>query len=371
MKIIIIGPIPPPIGGISIHLRRLSQTLAAQKINHEIYNEVKTEDTSKNIYSIRSYTQFMLKVPFIEGDLFHFHTIDKRLRMLLGCYVWLGKKIILTVHGDSLVNQLQSSNGMTRRLLLSSLKRLDSVICVNEATTAYLLQNGLRRERVTTIPAYINPMENPEDIEAIPNDVYRFMNNAEFIISANGYVRFYENQDLYGIDLLIQVMEELKKQEIPARLIFALMGVHEQSFEEQIYYKYLKEQIALYSLEGHFYFYEVNQTEFYPIVRKSHLFIRPTNTDGYGVSIAEALHYRIPSIASDVCKRPEGTLLFESRNIESLIYQVHEVITNYSNHKDKISRTKVNDYSKKLIDVYYRVTGKGTADRSSVMDAHG
>ncbi len=56
--------------------------------------------------------------------MFHFHSIDIKIRILLGVYNFFGKKIILTVHGESLTDQLKSSNFITRYLLLKSLNKL-------------------------------------------------------------------------------------------------------------------------------------------------------------------------------------------------------------------------------------------------------
>jgi glycosyltransferase involved in cell wall biosynthesis len=119
------------------------------------------------------------------------------------------------------------------------------------------------------------------------------------------------------------------------------------------------------------YFYEVENTEFYPIVKRSQLFIRPTYIDGYGVSIAEALHCKVPSIASDVCNRPEGTVLFKSRDITDLLSKVLDVIERYSMYKHEVSKIKMRDYASDLIDVYHRTVGSRLTQSNMVVDPNG
>lgn len=54
-----------------------------------------------------------------------------------------------------------------------------------------------------------------------------------FLIAANGWIRFYNNEDLYGMDMLIDLVYELSKRNIQASLIFALLGAEIQSMEEK------------------------------------------------------------------------------------------------------------------------------------------
>lgn len=355
MHINIIGPIPPPMGGISIHIQRMKRILSQQQIPCRLYNECAWERQSDDIYAIGSYKRFMLKIPFLQGDLFHFHTIHKRFRMLLGFYSWFGKKIVLTVHGGSLQQQLSQSNRLERYLLLQSLRRIRSIVCVNESDALELIALGLSPNQVKAIPAYIHPSASRADEEAISDELWRFINNQSFVIAANGFVRFHEGEDLYGIDLLLNAVRQLKEQQANAAVVFALLGCAEQTAEERDYYKSLQARIKEYGLEANWLFYEVKDTELYPILQHSHLFIRPTRADGYGVSIAEALHAGIPSLASDVCRRPDGAVTFQSGSSRDLYDKLSEIVHHYDAYKAKVTELAVRDYSSDLMEVYREV----------------
>lgn len=358
MKLILVGPTPPPIGGISIHIQRLGEVLRARQADFVIYNEGNVADPERQILSMGSYKTFLLKIPFIQGDLFHFHSIDLRIRILLGVYKVLGKRIMLTVHGDSLSQQLQQSSPLTKKLLLGSLKRLDYIICVSETTTQMLLQLGFHPDRVRTTPAYIHPVERIDDALKIPPEVHGFMEQADFLITANGFVRLLQDGDLYGIDLLVEMMKELVDDGVSVRLLFAMLGAADQSAEERVYYERLKRRIADDGLSERILFYEAVDTELYPLLKKSHLFIRPTRLDGYGVSIAEAVHFNVPAIASDVCRRPEGTILFESGDLPGLVRQVRQVMHNYNTCKEAVTGIMTGDYAADLIGIYDKLSGE-------------
>ena len=88
------------------------------------------------------------------------------------------------------------------------------------------------------------------------------------------------------------------------------------------------------------------------------MFIRPTNTDGYGVSVAEAISLGNPSIASHVCTGPEGTICFAKRDIDDLYNKTVDVIQNYKKHKENIANITLDDNSEKIINLYRELLTK-------------
>ncbi|MDF9507906.1 glycosyltransferase, partial [Bacillus cereus] len=68
------------------------------------------------------------------------------------------------------------------------------------------------------------------------------------------------------------------------------------------------------------------QKELWPLFKKSDIMIRPTYSDAYGISIEEAIYFNCRAIASNVCNRPEGTILFENRNINDLVFNIERCI---------------------------------------------
>ncbi len=57
------------------------------------------------------------------------------------------------------------------------------------------------------------------------------------------------------------------------------------------------------------------------------LMVRPTYRDGYGISVAEALHFGCPAIASDVCRRAKGAIIFKNRDFDDLIEKARRVLS--------------------------------------------
>ena len=353
MKVNIIGPFPPPYGGISVHVKRMMLFLIKNNVEVTIYNESKDCNKScKNIQQIGKYKKFIFKVPFLKSDIIHFHTINRNIRILMGFFKIFNKKLVLTIHGESLHDQLQQSNWIYKRLLLFSIKKINKIVCVNSNTIKELIDLGVNNNNLSYIPAFISPIESEQDFNNIPQSIWNFIEDSKFLISANGWVRFYNNEDLYGIDMLIELIRKLKDRGYNVSLLIGLLGIELGNNDEKSYYKELKNKINEYNIQNYIMIFEVKNTEFYPLLQKSKLFLRPTNTDGDSISIREALYYKVPTIASDVVKRPEGTILFKTRDAEDLYKKAIDVIENNFYYKQKINNIKIEDNAKKLLNVY-------------------
>ncbi len=70
----------------------------------------------------------------------------------------------------------------------------------------------------------------------------------------------------------------------------------------------------------------LDNTELWPLFENADLMVRPTCVDAYGVSIAEALYFDCPAIASDVCERPDGTVLFRNRDQSDFLEKCRYVL---------------------------------------------
>lgn len=359
MRIAIIGTYPPPYGGISIHVKRLKKYLEKNNVKVSIYSEANcVKDISNGIFNIKSYRKFIFMVPFIKADIIHFHSISIRVRILLGFYKLLNKKIILTIHGDSAYNQLKNSSCLIRFLLIKSFNKIDKIVCVNNDIIKDLSEYKIDKRKLILIPAYSSPFEEKRDFEKISGDVWEFINNSKFLICANGWIRFNNNVDLYGIDMLIELIRRIKLCGKDVKLLIALLGAEAQNKNEKIYYEDLKNKINEYELQKDILVHEVKDTEFYPILKRSQLFIRPTNTDGDAVSLREALYYHVPAIASDVVSRPCGTMVFNNRNMNELFNLTISLIDNYQKYKDKLNGIKVYDNAERLLNVYNELLRK-------------
>lgn len=352
--IAVIGGYPPPIGGVSVHVERLIKKLDSKSINYILYNTSVNEiKTDYNIFNVGNLKLWLIKYLFFCRDkIIHCQERNWYLVSILCLIKEIHKsKLLLTLH--SFRENPEEFNVLKKLCFLYSIKNVDYFIPVGKNEKNKLRKYGCDKKKISVIPAYLNPKYKETDDKLVSDYVWNFMKKNDFNIVANAYkILFYNNEDLYGIDMCINICHRLKKQYIDKKIgfVFCLPDIGDYK-----YFFKLKDEISKLEIGDKFLF--VNEImPLYPILKKSNLFLRPTNTDSFGVSIAEALYYNIPSIASDVCERLEGTIIFKSRDIEDLYRKIIDVIENYELYKGKIKDIIQSDNGEKLLDVYKNLT---------------
>ena len=167
------------------------------------------------------------------------------------------------------------------------------------------------------------PLEDePKILATYPDEMRNFMEVQRPLIVANAFqLADWNGIDLYGLDMCIELIHRLKKKYPSVGLLFAL--ANEQYRTD--YYAKMRGLIADYGLQRNVYFL-TDQHELWPILKDCDVMVRPTCTDGYGVSVAEALYFNRPAVASDVCKRPEGCAVFRNRDMDDFEAKVRQVL---------------------------------------------
>jgi hypothetical protein len=351
--IAVIGMYPPPIGGVSIHVERLTKYLKENNKNFILYDTSKMDkDIKINYECIRNMKLWLIKYLFTCNDkIIHLHEKNWYIVAII-CFIAKAhkSKVILTVH--SFREEPFEFNFIKKFAFKYSIKNLDYLISVGENEKNKLIKYGCKTDKIYLIPAYIHPEYEKNDDLLIPNYTWEFINNKSFIICANASkLSFYNNEDLYGLDMCVELCYKLKIKYKDKKIgfIFCLPDVGDYEYYEKV-------QKRTNELKINNEFLLVNEKiPLYPILKKSNLFIRPTNTDGDAVSIREALYYKVPAIASDVVKRPEDAVLFKSRDMDDLYNKTVDVIENHDSHKDKLKDVVIEDNAEKIMNVYKEV----------------
>ena len=352
LKIALIGTYPPPYGGRSVHVQRLKDRLEKVGVEVTVYNLGGEKHVSKeNIISVNKRKWIPFYFFFAKEDVIHYHSSDWKLRVIIGLMSLLGKKTIVSLHSStSLKDDIMNGCWLRRYLIKFALRHTSFIIVLNPKLKELVLSLGVKPERVEIIPSFFPPYIREEEIAEIPKDVWEFITKHSPIISANAFrISFYNGEDLYGIDLCIDLCSILKSIYPQIGFVFCLPEIGDYG-----YFQEMKKRIVNKGIENNFMFI-TKPCQFYPILMKSDMFVRPTSVDGYGISIAEAIYFKVPAVASDVCPRPEGTILFKSRNIDDFAIKVKNVLDNYDWHKKKLEGLQLQDNFEKIVKIYQRL----------------
>lgn len=312
---LMIGPYPPPLGGVSVHIKRVMHKLKKQN------NTVHCFDNSAHY---NKYTKFLYPVLLLytlarqRPHVVFYHTIFFRLSLweltALKFLKYIFRYQIILIEHDCRHMYNRSPAWISKFIAL--IQQCSRVILIGNRTYESYKSQQIPLNNCTIEEAFLPPAlhEEASILATYPPEIFSFLANHTPIISANAFQLVMLNgKDLYGLDISIQLLKQLRTVYPSAGLIIGLANIGNTA-----YYNMLQHQIMLYGLQDEIFFLH-NQKELWPIIKRSDLFIRPTQSDGASISISEALHFKVPVIASDVCTRPPGTLLFSIENLSLLI----------------------------------------------------
>lgn len=339
-RIVLVGRYPLPYGGISVHMERLAKLLDLNGYKYHIYDIFSQEnDEFDQVSKIkRPYVWYIKYLLTSKDAVVHLHTTDIRVWLVFSLFLFKPSNYITTIHSVAIPNYLSKANGFVKRISTIIINHTDLFITVNEEFRSILLYSlkpyGLIPEKIKTIHAFLPPIITDDDVKKIPTSVENFISSHEPIISANAYsLSFHNGYDLYGIDMCIELCLSLKKEYPKIGFVICISVVNSITAE---YYEKLKDKISEFDLNSNILLC-TNGVSFPPILLKSDVFVRPTNTDGDALSIREALALGIPAIASDIVKRPDECVVFKTRDKNDFRHKVIEVLESECNRSNRLT----------------------------------
>lgn len=327
-RLCIIGPSYPPVGGVSVYIMRLKKKLNqnGQSITHIFFNNISFHDKIKNVF----YILFNYKV-----DEFIVNSGNIIIILLLTLRVNRSK----IIYYDHNFRRLESWNTIQRKIFNIFLSKVDELWVVENNVLDYYKLNAQKTPRKTIVKnAYLEPIREDKLISLFFEDnkiITAFKKSHEPIVHANASsLLIYKDIDLYGIDLLVALIKDLRSLYPKIGLIVAI-----GSFENLTYLNSLKNEIEKSNLTHNILLTEV-KGESWPIYTFADIFIRPTFSDGDSLSIREALDLNCTTLASDCVLRPKGCFTFRNRDSVDLLNATIKLLSKKFVVKNSLLSTK-------------------------------
>ncbi|MDE5421917.1 glycosyltransferase [Ancylomarina sp. DW003] len=287
-KVLIIGKIPPPIGGVTIHVKRLVSGLNDENINVDYFNLVNP-----------SFVKLIISIA--KNKLVHCHSNNRHLLFFVSvlCKI-LSNKLIITIHGN--VNSRGKWQSLSEKL---ALKLCYKPLVLNDQSFELAMRLNHRTEVVSS---FLPPSSKESELkDHITKNVLEFKKNFKVLFSTNAssYALSPDNKEIYGILDLIKIF---KKREELGLIVSDPSGQYTAMCKDC-------PSNVLFISEPH---------PFYGILKLSDCFLRTTITDGDSLSVKEALDLGTAVIASDCVSRPLGVILYETGNFEKLINKIEK-----------------------------------------------
>lgn len=275
-RLLILGVTPPPIGGVSIHVKRLLTCLEKQGMAYEFVH-------------IRDNSLFCIIKRLLRNRIVHLHTSNSYFRFLIVILARLfGKAVIFTFHGN-----LGRYNALRNQLDKLSVRLANVPVMINKES--YLRAGKLNRKS-RLIPAFIRPSGTAKLPDAILSAINNLSSNYNYIFATNAFGLEYDKtgREIYQITMLLNIFKDLNDR----ALVFSDPS---GSYTSHLSGTGFNAGRNILIISG--------EHDFYEVLKLSDVFLRITTTDGDSLSLKEALYLNKAAIATDVVSRPESTIL--------------------------------------------------------------
>ena len=226
-------------------------------------------------------------------------------------------------------------------------RRLNRVIAVSERTRSELMRFGFDGSAVHVVNAYLPP--EPDEIAHSGNleMLEAFGEKFGVLATANAWaLNFFRGEDLYGIDLCIRMLGAVRKRHPELGLVLALPLGRGTDYLAEMQRQAEELEVTDRIL------WLLDAGAYHPILKSCDLFLRPTNTDGFCISIAESFEFGVPVVASDAVTRPSGCLLFKNRDVPDLTEKVEYALGHLEQMGRESAASREPDHFEEIVKIY-------------------
>lgn len=315
--VLLVGPLPPPHGGISVHLAALRRGLNRAGVPCVVANLARSRPRRRrplHDLGVGGALDLGSKVAACAARRWILHThINGHNRrswlVALGCGVAAARapSRYLTLHSGMVPDWLENGRPWRRALVRLVCRRYDAVVCVNEEIRSALWTAGVDAERLEVLPAYV---PSPPPRTEPPAWLQQWMERRDPVLATT--LAF---EPEYRFDLLVEAVAALRPRHPKIGCLVMGTGSGEAEARRRLARAGLEESMLLLG--------DVAHPTCRRVMSMSDLFVRGTDRDGDAVSVREALALGVPVVASDVGSRPPEAILFEAGDLEGMVAAVN------------------------------------------------
>lgn len=354
-----LGFIPPPYGGVSVYVKRLTERLNKDGYVSGAYyfaGEADESIVNSSLYDSFQWLSTKKLIPRLirliketkSYEIVHSHFGLESMIFLWTLSFFFRKRIVVTVH-NSWSDYYYASTNFVNRFFLKQIACTDATwIAVSEEAKEKMEKIPVRFKDIRVIPAFIPNDSYCVENEILTNDLIAFLNKGNKNIVFYGH-SFMTNvrEDVYGFYSAIEMFYELTKNHNKDATLIMCIGQNNQ-YEIDKLKKIAEEK----SINDRIFWQIGPIKDMNALWKYTNTYIRPTSSDGDSVAVREALSLGIHVVASDVCKRPQGTNLYHFNDIFDFTNKVNECLS----LKKEAPLQK--DYYDEMLSVYMKILNK-------------
>lgn len=316
MRVLQLGPYPPPHGGVQSNLVAIRTFLRKNQIPCSVINITRHRKAEADeVYYPENAWQLIGLLRRLPYDILHLHIggmlSHRLLSLALVCASMPGRKSILTFHSGGYPSTPKGQATGAASFAGFVLRRFDAVIGVNLEIMQFFSQLHVSSQRAH----FISPHSFQEESQSqgLPEPLGTFCARHSPLLMSVGLL-----EPEYDLPLQMDVLGPIRSRYPNAGLLMIGSGSLEEDLRHQLQAKPYAEHMLLCG--------DVAHAATLQAIARADVMLRTTLYDGDAVSVREALHLGTPVIASDNGMRPAGVRLIPKSNLPALEHAISQVL---------------------------------------------
>ncbi len=342
LDLLLVGPYPPPLGGVSSHVSQVAHATATAGYRVGVLDHFGGRRATPPVLAglRRNPGRYVLELSRHRAELVHVHYAGRPTLLVASALARRRRtsaRWLLTVHNQSLGPMLKSG-GVRSRLLRWALNQFDEIIAVSAEVSSAIAPRVPNRA-MSIVPAYAGVAHG--DGRSVSRATSRLLDAPGVALVVAGYrIRpIRGGGDLYGIDVAARVFAELAAEH-PLLKLVVFLAHPPRGWPAKRYLGRIQSQLHReWPGRTHVAVGEQLAASF----AHRAVYLRPSRTDGDAVSVREALECGIPVIASDATSRPGGVRAVALADVGSWVRAVREAIVDVDAHEQPTDTVVSND----------------------------
>lgn len=318
MRVLQLGPYPPPEGGISRNILAIRAELVARDDESPI---IVTSRSSRitpelEVFHPGSPFAFIRHLLSQKRDITHLHIGGDITTRLLGlafvCALLAHGKSVLSFHSGGYPQTAKGKAASKWSIRGIIFRMFDRIIVVNPQLRQVFLKYGVGPENISVIYPFSN--ELPDETTDIPPDLALFVETHKPFLLTVGLL-----EPEYDLAMQIETLDAILKHFPEAGLMIVGSGSLESDLRKLIGSKVYSDKIFLVG--------DMPHPVTLHMIDRADILLRTTRFDGDAIAVREALFLGTPVIATDNGMRPESVRLIPLSDPKELEEAIAEIFT--------------------------------------------
>lgn len=347
LNIALIGPYPPPYGGIAMTVFDLQRSLNPHHNICVLNIGEGREKGSGDYIAIGGPFDFVTKLLHYArmGYTIHLETNGHNFKswmsaLLCATVGLLNDRRSIIAFGSGNMPAYLKQGGLLLRLIAKVVVALAGVIvCRNASMVNAIRSLGIGSVAVATIPGFMGLRGRKPAL--LPPPIQHFIAAHHPVIGIVGTI-----EPEYGVDLTLRVFQQVCKEYQRAGLV--IIGVGDETKNNLTHLAGVQDRVFLTG--------PMESDVALAAMQQLNVFVRPTYFDGDSLSVREALALKIPVVASDTGLRPAEVVTFRVGDEADLLAKLQFALA----HREELvkrlgAKGAASDGLAPMIEIYRRM----------------